>query len=114
MTLLCRFDFIIGGVHGQFRFCRAAQTERLVRAASNRFVTVIGYMTGRQRLVPPGNELNIERVLPACREHGVAVEVNGNPWRLNLAGAGCGGALSSAARSASTRCPSDRGNRFLN
>src|SRR5205823_3107847 len=31
-----------------------------------------------------GYDLDIERVLAACAEHGVAVEVNGNPWRLDL------------------------------
>jgi len=55
-----------------------------VRAASNPFTTVIGHMTGRQLLRRPGYDLDIERVLAACAEHGVAVEVNGNPWRLDL------------------------------
>jgi DNA polymerase (family X) len=82
--VLRRFDFIIGSIHGQFRLDRAAQTERLVRAASNPFVTIIGHMTGRQLLRRPGYELDIERVLSACAEHDVAVEVNGNPWRLDL------------------------------
>src|ERR1700760_1094869 len=78
------FDFIIGSIHGQFRLDRQAQTERLVRAASNPFITVIGHMTGRQLLRRPGYDLDIERVLAACAEHGVAVEVNGNPSRLDL------------------------------
>jgi DNA polymerase (family 10) len=82
--VLRRFDLIIGSIHGQFRLDRTAQTERLVRAASNPFVTVIGHMTGRQLLRRPGYEVDIERVLAACAEHGVAVEVNGNPWRLDL------------------------------
>ena len=63
---------------------RAAQTERLMRAAANPFVTVIGHMTGRQLLRRPGYEVDIERVLAACAEHEVAVEINGNPWRLDL------------------------------
>ena len=82
--MLRRFDFIIGSIHGQFRLDRQAQTERLVRAASNPFITVIGHMTGRQLLRRPGYDLDIERVLAACAEDGVAVEVNGNPWRLDL------------------------------
>ena len=41
-------------------------------------------MTGRQLLARPGYDLDIERVLAACAEHSVAVEVNGNPWRLDL------------------------------
>ncbi|MBV9552902.1 MAG: DNA polymerase/3'-5' exonuclease PolX, partial [Alphaproteobacteria bacterium] len=61
-----------------------AQTERLVRAAANPFVTIIGHMTGRQLLRRPGYDIDIERVLRACAEGGVAVEVNGNPWRLDL------------------------------
>lgn len=82
--VLLRFDFIIGSIHGQFRLDREAQTERLVRAATNPLVTVIGHMTGRQLLRRPGYDLDIGRVLVACAEHGVAVEVNGNPWRLDL------------------------------
>jgi DNA polymerase (family 10) len=82
--VLSCFDFIIGSIHGQFRLDRAAQTERLVRAASNPLVTVIGHMTGRQLLRRPGYDLDIERVLRTCAEHDVAVEVNGNPWRLDL------------------------------
>jgi DNA polymerase (family 10) len=82
--VLRRFDFIIGSIHGQFRLDRTAQTERLVHAASNPFVTIIGHMTGRQLLRRPGYDVDIERVLAACAEHGVAVEVNGNPWRLDL------------------------------
>ena len=84
VDVLRRFDFIIGSIHGQFRLDRQAQTERLVRAASNPFITVIGHMTGRQLLRRPGYDLDIERVLGACAEHDVAVEVNGNPWRLDL------------------------------
>ena len=41
-------------------------------------------MTGRQLLRRPGYDLDIKHVLAACAEHGVAVEVNGNPWRLDL------------------------------
>ena len=63
---------------------RAAQTERLLRAAANPFVDIIGHMTGRQLLRRPGYELDIERVLEACAKHRVAIEVNGNPWRLDL------------------------------
>jgi DNA polymerase (family 10) len=46
---------------------RAAQTERLMRAAANPFVTVIGHMTGRQLLRRPGYKVDIERVLAALR-----------------------------------------------
>jgi DNA polymerase (family 10) len=82
--VLARFDLVIGSIHGQFRLDAVAQTERLERAAANPFVTIIGHMTGRQLLRRPGYELDIERILAACAAHDVAVEVNGNPWRLDL------------------------------
>ena len=44
----------------------------------------LGHLTGRQLLRRPGYEVDIDKVLEACARHGVAVEVNSNPWRLDL------------------------------
>jgi DNA polymerase (family X) len=82
--VLARFDFIVTSVHGQFKMDRAAQTERIIRAVSNPYTTILGHMTGRQLLRRSGYDIDIERVLSACGEHGVAVEINANPWRLDL------------------------------
>src|SRR5437764_9996928 len=41
-------------------------------------------MTGRQLLRRPGYGVDIEAVLAACAAHGVAVEINASPWRLDL------------------------------
>jgi DNA polymerase (family 10) len=41
-------------------------------------------MTGRRLLRRPGYEIDIEKVLAVCAEHGVAVEINATPWRLDL------------------------------
>ena len=41
-------------------------------------------MTGRQLLRRPGYEIDIEKILTACAKHRVAVEINANPWRLDL------------------------------
>jgi hypothetical protein len=46
--------------------------------------TILGHMTGRQLLRRPGYDLDIESVLKACATNHVAVEVNANPWRLDL------------------------------
>jgi DNA polymerase (family X) len=82
--VLARFDFIVASVHGQFKMDRAAQTERIIRAVSNPYTTILGHMTGRQLLRRPGYDIDIEKVLAACAEHGVAIEINANPWRLDL------------------------------
>jgi len=41
-------------------------------------------MTGRQLLRRPGYDVDVERILEACAKHRVAVEINANPWRLDL------------------------------
>jgi DNA polymerase (family X) len=82
--VLRQFDFIVASIHGQFRMDREKQTERLLRAAANPFVTILGHMTGRQLLRRPGYDVDVEKVLKACANHGVAVEINANPWRLDL------------------------------
>jgi len=82
--VLGRFDFVIASVHGRFKLNRQTQTQRIIRAVQNPFTTILGHMTGRQLLRRPGYEVDVEAILAACAEHGVAVEINANPWRLDL------------------------------
>jgi DNA polymerase (family 10) len=82
--ILARFDFVVASVHGRFKLDRAAQTQRILRAVANPYTTILGHMTGRQLLRRPGYDVDIEAILAACAEHGVAVEINANPWRLDL------------------------------
>ena len=65
--------------HGELRMDSAAQTERIVSAVRNPFVTILGHVTGRQLLRRPGYDVDVEKILHACAEHGVAVEINSNP-----------------------------------
>jgi len=78
------FDFVVASIHGRFKLDRKAQTERLLRAIANPHTTIIGHMTGRQLQRRPGYEIDVEKVLRACAKHGVAVEINAHPWRLDL------------------------------
>jgi DNA polymerase (family 10) len=82
--VLEQFDFVVASIHSRFKLDRKSQTERLIRAVANPHTTIIGHMTGRQLLRRPGYEVDVEAVLAACAAHGVAVEINANPWRLDL------------------------------
>ena len=82
--VLATFDFVVASVHSRFRLDRAAQTTRMLRAVANPYTTILGHMTGRQLLRRPGYDIDVEEVLAACAENGVAVEINANPWRLDL------------------------------
>jgi DNA polymerase (family 10) len=82
--VLDRFDFVVASIHGRFKLDRAAQTDRLLRAISNPHTTILGHMTGRQLMRRPGYDIDVEKVLRACARHGVAIEINAHPWRLDL------------------------------
>lgn len=82
--VLDRFDFIVASIHGQFKLDRKTQTDRLLHAICNPHTTIIGHMTGRQLQRRPGYEIDVEKVLRACANHNVAVEINAHPWRLDL------------------------------
>jgi DNA polymerase (family 10) len=82
--VLNRFDFVVASVHNRFRLARDEQTKRLIAAVLNPYTTILGHPTGRQLLRRPGYDVDIEAILKACAKHGVAVEVNGNPHRLEL------------------------------
>lgn len=83
-AVLGRFDFVVASVHSRFRLDEDIQTARIIRAVSNPHTTILGHMTGRMLLRRPGYQVDIDAVLKACAEHGVAVEINGNPHRLDL------------------------------
>jgi DNA polymerase (family 10) len=82
--VLARFDFVVASVHSGFKLDRKTQTDRIIKAVENPFTTILGHMTGRQLLRRPGYDADIEAILAACAAHGVAVEINANPWRLDL------------------------------
>jgi putative hydrolase len=93
--LLERLDLVVASVHSQLRMPREEMTARLVAAVADPRVDVLGHLTGRM-LVPrlrrdgrpageprPPSQLDAERVLAACAEHGVALEINSRPERLD-------------------------------
>lgn len=83
-NILKRFDFIVASVHSRFKLDAASQTKRIIRAVENPFTTILGHMTGRQLLRRPGYEVDIAAILEACANNGVVVEINANPWRLDV------------------------------
>jgi DNA polymerase (family 10) len=83
-SLLKKFDFIVASIHGQFRLDAGQQTARIIKAIENPYTTILGHMTGRQLLRRHGYDVDIEEILKACAAHGVAVEINANPWRLDV------------------------------
>ena len=82
--VLAELDVVVASVHQGFRMTEAEATARVVRAVENPHVDVLGHPTGRLLLRREGYPLDHEAVLDACAAHGVAVELNANPWRLDV------------------------------
>jgi DNA polymerase (family X) len=82
--ILDKFDFVVASVHSRFKMGKKEQTDRILKAIKNPHTTILGHMTGRQLQRRPGYEIDIDKILKACAEFGVAVEINAHPWRLDL------------------------------
>ena len=88
--LLARLDVVVASVHSKLRMPSDDMTPRMVRAVANPHTDVLGHCTGRNvssqgrgGRVRPESEFDAEVVFEACRQFGVAVEVNCRPERLD-------------------------------
>ena len=84
--LLGRLDVVVASVHSQLRMPSGPMTARMVAAVSNPHVDVLGHCTGRLLggrggRGRPESAFDPEQVFTACRDHGVAVEINSRPER---------------------------------
>jgi DNA polymerase (family 10) len=83
-ALLQELDVVIASVHVRHGQDARAITERVLRALDHPCTDVLGHPTGRllQRRDPA--PLLMDEVFARAAERGVALEVNGNPDRLDL------------------------------
>lgn len=81
---LAMFDIVIASLHTSLRQPREQITERLLSAITNPYVRIIGHPRGQQIPDREPADLDMERIFAAAREHGVALEINSNPRRLDL------------------------------
>ncbi len=78
------FDYIVGSVHSQFKMEGSVMTARVLRAMDDPRLTVLGHATGRLLLSRKGYDIDIDAVIDRAAESGVAIELNADPYRLDL------------------------------
>jgi DNA polymerase (family 10) len=83
-TTLAEFDFVIAAVHSRFNMSSAEMTRRIVRAVQHPRVHVLGHPTGRLLGKREPYPLDMTEVIKAARDHGVLLEINAQPDRLDL------------------------------
>lgn len=82
--VLASLDFVVASIHSQFNLTQAEQTQRMLRAITNPYVDIVGHPTGRLLLSREGYALDMDAVIDAAAEHGVCIEINAHPSRLDL------------------------------
>jgi DNA polymerase (family 10) len=82
--ILERFDFIVASVHSNIKMDKEKATTRIIKAIENPHTTILGHPTGRLLLSRKGYEIDYEKVIDACAANNVAIEINANPFRLDL------------------------------
>jgi DNA polymerase (family 10) len=82
--ILAQLDVSVCSIHSYFNLERAEMTERMLAAIENPYTQIIGHPTGRLLLRREELPYDMEKVLDACAKHGVAMECNSYPDRLDL------------------------------
>lgn len=82
--VLAQLDVVVASVHSYMSLGREEMTERLLAAIENPYTQIIAHPTGRLLLRREAFDYEMEKILEAAQEHGVAMECNAYPDRLDL------------------------------
>ena len=82
--VLAELDVVVASVHSYMNLERAEMTDRLLAAIENPYTQIVGHPTGRLLLRRDEFACDMEKILDAARKHGVAMECNASPERLDL------------------------------
>jgi DNA polymerase (family 10) len=81
---LAQLDIVVASVHSGFNQTGEEMTARVLRAAENPHVHILGHPTGRKVLQREPYKIDLAQLLPAAARLGVAVEHNASPQRADL------------------------------
>ncbi len=82
--VLKSFDFIVSSIHSNLEMDKETATKRIITAIENPYTTILGHWTGRLLLRRNGYPLDYKKVIDACAANKVVIEINSNPWRLDI------------------------------
>jgi DNA polymerase (family X) len=79
----------VAAIHSDIGLTREKQTERILRALDNKYVSVLAHPTGRLLLERDAYDVEMGRIFRAARARGCFLEINAQPDRLDLSDAHC-------------------------
>ena len=83
--ILEQFDVIVASIHSRYKMDSAKMTRRIVTAMRQPVFKIWGHALGRKLLSRPPFECDVEQILDVIAESRAAIEVNGDPYRLDMA-----------------------------
>ncbi len=83
-NILSTFDLVIASVHSNLKMSEEKAMLRLLNAIRNPYTTILGHMTGRLLLSRPGYPVDHKKIIEACAENNVTIELNAHPRRLDM------------------------------
>ena len=83
--VLEKLDVIIASIHNRYRLDAAATTKRITTALRHPMFKIWGHALGRILLNRAPVECDVEKILDAAAESRVAIELNGDPFRMDMA-----------------------------
>jgi len=81
---LKKLDYVIAGIHSNFKMSKERMTERIIRAMKNPNVDIISHPTGRILKRRDEYQIDFDKILRAAKETGTILEINSYPERLDL------------------------------
>ncbi|HET9824900.1 MAG TPA: PHP domain-containing protein, partial [Chitinophagaceae bacterium] len=82
--ILGTFDLVITSIHSNLKMTEEKAMLRLLNAIRNPYTTILGHMTGRLLLSRNGYPVDHKKIIDACAENHVAIELNAHPRRLDM------------------------------
>jgi DNA polymerase (family X) len=82
--ILEKFDIIIASIHQRYKLDETEMTDRIINAMKNPLFKIWGHPLGRLVQRRPPIEVQMEKILDVIAESGAAIEISGDPHRLDL------------------------------
>ena len=82
--ILEQFDVIVASIHSRYKMDSAKMTKRIVTAMRQPVFKIWGHALGRKLLSRPPFDCDVEHILDVIAESRAAIEVNGDPNRLDM------------------------------
>src|SRR5687767_8943400 len=82
--ILEQFDVIVASIHSRYKMNSEQMTKRVVTAMRQPVFKIWGHALGRLIQRRPPFDCDVERILDVIAESRAAVEINGDPYRLDM------------------------------